>query len=62
MLEDLHNLMLADNSDAFSTVADDSYLGILAQVSSTPWNTVLGGSYDDAQVSGEGSITYYRDG
>lgn len=50
-VEDLHNLMLAANSDAFSSVSTTSYIGRLALLGSlTNWNTVLGGSNDDAQV------------
>jgi predicted alpha-1,6-mannanase (GH76 family) len=48
-LEDLHNLMLATGTDDFSTVADNSYIGQLALNSNTDWNSVLGGSNDDAQ-------------
>jgi hypothetical protein len=50
-LEDLHNLMLADQSMTFDQVADASYIGLLAHLgSSTIWKSVLGGSNDDAQV------------
>lgn len=49
-LEDLHNLMLATGTDDFSTVADTSYLGKQALNSNTNWQSVLGGSNDDALV------------
>lgn len=42
--------MLATDNDDFGTVADNSYLGKAALDSSTDWNSILGGSYDDAQV------------
>jgi hypothetical protein len=42
--------MLAAGNDAFSTLAQTSYLGKLALAgSATNWNNVLGGSNDDAQ-------------
>ncbi|EPQ57053.1 Six-hairpin glycosidase [Gloeophyllum trabeum ATCC 11539] len=48
-LEDLHNLMLADGSDDFGDVADQSYIGKAALNSGTNWNDLLNGSNDDAQ-------------
>ncbi|KDR66517.1 hypothetical protein GALMADRAFT_80600 [Galerina marginata CBS 339.88] len=48
-LEDLHNLMLATGTDDFATVADNSFIGRAALNSNTNWNSVLGGSNDDAQ-------------
>ncbi|PPQ69901.1 hypothetical protein CVT26_014164 [Gymnopilus dilepis] len=48
-LEDLHNLMLATGTDDFSTVADNSYIGRMANNPSTNWNSVINGSNDDAQ-------------
>ncbi|KAJ6475349.1 glycoside hydrolase family 76 protein [Mycena vitilis] len=48
-LEDLHNLMLATGTDQFSAVADQSFIGKSAQDSSAAhWNSILGGSNDDA--------------
>ncbi|KAK7057208.1 mannan endo-1,6-alpha-mannosidase DFG5 [Favolaschia claudopus] len=48
-LEDLHNLMLATGTDEFGAVADQSYIGRMAQDSGTAhWQGVLGGSNDDA--------------
>ncbi|GLB37100.1 putative glycoside hydrolase family 76 protein [Lyophyllum shimeji] len=47
-LEDLHNLMLATGTDDFATVADTSYIGRCANNANTDWNSVLGGSNDDA--------------
>ncbi|KAF9268674.1 Six-hairpin glycosidase [Marasmius fiardii PR-910] len=47
-LEDLHNLMLATGTDDFSSVADNSFIGRNANNPSTNWNSVLGGSNDDA--------------
>ncbi|KAJ7825938.1 glycoside hydrolase family 76 protein [Mycena leptocephala] len=48
-LEDLHNLMLATGTDQFAAVADQSFIGKSAQDSSTAhWNSILGGSNDDA--------------
>ncbi|KAF8556149.1 glycoside hydrolase family 76 protein [Imleria badia] len=48
-LEDLHNLMLATNSNTFGTIADNSYIGKAALNPLTNWNLFFGGSYDDAQ-------------
>lgn len=42
--------MLATGTDDFSTVADTSYLGKQALNSNTNWQSVLGGSNDDALV------------
>jgi len=50
-LEDLHNLMLATGTDEFKSVADQSYIGRAALNANTNWNSVLGGSNDDAGVS-----------
>ncbi|KAJ7925284.1 glycoside hydrolase family 76 protein [Mycena leptocephala] len=48
-LEDLHNLMLATGTDQFAAVADQSFIGKSAQDSSAAhWNSILGGSNDDA--------------
>ncbi|KAJ7045498.1 glycoside hydrolase family 76 protein, partial [Mycena alexandri] len=48
-LEDLHNLMLATGTDQFGAVADQSFIGKSAQDSSAAhWNSILGGSNDDA--------------
>ncbi|KAF5386228.1 hypothetical protein D9615_002518 [Tricholomella constricta] len=47
-LEDLHNLMLATGTDDFSTVADTSFIGRSAVNSNTNWQSILGGSNDDA--------------
>jgi len=47
-LEDLHNLMLATGTDDFSTVADTSFIGRSALNSNTNWQSILGGSNDDA--------------
>lgn len=48
--EDLHNLMLGANNDAWPTLAETSFIGRLALAgSSTNWDSVLGGSNDDAQ-------------
>ncbi|KAJ8481984.1 hypothetical protein ONZ45_g15112 [Pleurotus djamor] len=49
--EDLHNLMLGANTNDFSTVADNSFLGRAALNPSTNWVNFIGGSYDDAQTS-----------
>ncbi|KAJ7178524.1 glycoside hydrolase family 76 protein [Mycena crocata] len=48
-LEDLHNLMLATGTNEFAAVADQSFIGRSAQDSSKAhWQSVLGGSNDDA--------------
>ncbi|KZV82738.1 glycoside hydrolase family 76 protein [Exidia glandulosa HHB12029] len=48
--EDLHNLMLGANNDAWSTLAETSFIGRKALAgSATDWNGVLAGSNDDAQ-------------
>jgi len=46
-VEDLHNLMLARNSDEFSTVGASSFIG-RAALSNANWPAILGGSNDDA--------------
>jgi hypothetical protein len=43
--------MLATGTDQFAAVADQSFIGKSAQDSSTAhWNSILGGSNDDAGV------------
>ncbi|KAJ3570958.1 hypothetical protein NP233_g4060 [Leucocoprinus birnbaumii] len=46
-VEDLHNLMLANNSDEFSNVAAQSTIG-RAALSNANWNSIINGSNDDA--------------
>ncbi|EGO00273.1 glycoside hydrolase family 76 protein [Serpula lacrymans var. lacrymans S7.3] len=48
-IEDLHNLMLAADSDTWGTIADTSYIGQAANNANTDWVSFLGGSYDDSQ-------------
>ncbi|KII92374.1 glycoside hydrolase family 76 protein [Plicaturopsis crispa FD-325 SS-3] len=47
-LEDIHNLMLATGTDEWSSLADDSYIGSLAEAGAD-WDGVINGSNDDAQ-------------
>ncbi|KAG6917833.1 hypothetical protein DXG01_000893 [Tephrocybe rancida] len=47
-LEDLHNLMLATGTNEFAAVADQSFLGRSALNANTNWQSLLGGSNDDA--------------
>jgi hypothetical protein len=49
-VEDLHNLMLARNSDDFSAVGAESTIG-KAALSNANWQDILNGSNDDAGVS-----------
>jgi hypothetical protein len=42
--------MLATGTDDFSTVADTSFIGRAALNSATNWQSILGGSNDDAGV------------
>ncbi|EJD52539.1 glycoside hydrolase family 76 protein [Auricularia subglabra TFB-10046 SS5] len=48
--EDLHNLMLGANNDAWANLAETSFIGRKALAgSATNWDSVLAGSNDDAQ-------------
>lgn len=49
-VEDLHNLMLARNSNEFSAVGQQSTIG-RAALSNANWQSILNGSNDDAGVS-----------
>lgn len=48
-VEDLHNLMLAAGTTTWASVGDTSRIGRGAQNSNTNWQSILGGSNDDAQ-------------
>lgn len=43
--------MLAAGTTTWDSLADESYIGRIANQGLISWSTVLGGSYDDAQVS-----------
>ncbi|KAF9478615.1 glycoside hydrolase family 76 protein [Pholiota conissans] len=47
-LEDLHNLMLATGTDQYGAVANASFIGRSALNPNTNWQSLLGGSNDDA--------------
>lgn len=49
-LEDVHNLMLAADTTTWDSLADESYIGRIANIGTMGWSVVLDGSYDDAQV------------
>jgi hypothetical protein len=49
-VEDLHNLMLARNSNEFSDVADSCTIG-RAALSNANWASIINGANDDALVS-----------
>jgi hypothetical protein len=42
--------MLGAGTTTWGSLADESYIGRIANIGIVPWSTVLGGSYDDAQV------------
>lgn len=42
--------MLAAGTTTWDSLADESYIGRMANLGLIPWSTILGGSYDDAQV------------
>ena len=42
--------MLDAGSTNWDSLADESYIGRIANIGIISWSTVLGGSYDDAQV------------
>ncbi|ETW78838.1 glycoside hydrolase family 76 protein [Heterobasidion irregulare TC 32-1] len=48
-VEDLHNLMLAAGTTTWASVGNTSRIGRAAQNSNTNWQSILGGSNDDAQ-------------
>jgi len=50
-LENLHNLMLATNTDEFKLVADQSYIGRAALNPNTDWEGILKGDSGNAAVS-----------
>jgi len=50
-LENLHNLMLATNTDEFKLVADQSYIGRAALNPNTDWEGILNGDSGNAAVS-----------
>lgn len=43
--------MLAAGTTTWDSLADESYIGRIANQGIIPWSVILGGSYDDAQVS-----------
>ena len=49
-LEDIHNLMLGASSTNWDSLADESYIGRIANAGNLSWSEILGGRYDDAQV------------
>jgi hypothetical protein len=50
-LEDIHNLMLAGNTTKWDSLADESFIGRIANLGIVDlWPAILDGSYDDAQV------------